>query len=83
MMMFDSFPHRFAVGKYAYDFGADFGVHPDQEKFIVGERAGLVQNALRHKNLAYIVYASSIHEVGYFIRRQPKCTRNNLRVASH
>ena len=52
------------------DLGPHPGMHADQKKFIVRERAGFVQNALWHKNFADVVNARGEYEIDGFLRRQ-------------
>ena len=63
VVVFDGLAHQGAVRKDGDDFGADAGVHADEKKFIVGERAGLVENALGDEYFADVVDACGVNEV--------------------
>jgi hypothetical protein len=54
-----------------------------QEEFVVGERAGLVQNAFGHEDFADVVDARGIDQIGGFFRRQAQSPRKNFGVARH
>ena len=62
-------------GSMADNFGSDMRVHAHQKKFVIGERAGFVENAIGDENLANIVNARGIDQIGSFFRRTRRKAR--------
>ena len=82
-MMLDGFPHHVAVRDGADDLRAHVGVHFHLLKFIVAQRARFVKHAFGNKNLADIVHAGGIDQIGRLFRGQAESPGNDFGIARH